>query len=70
MPLVLSTVVSVATGIGLGALAVRVSNAEVAYDWLGIATVAGAAMALVLVVTALTLPSLRRATGALGLRTE
>jgi hypothetical protein len=70
LPLVLSTVVSVATGIGLGVLSVRVSRAEVAFDWPGIALVTAAAMALVLLVTALTLPSLRKATGALGLRTE
>uniref|UniRef100_UPI0039BF6C7B FtsX-like permease family protein n=1 Tax=Lentzea alba TaxID=2714351 RepID=UPI0039BF6C7B len=70
LPLVLSTVVSVGTGIGLGALAIKVSNAEVAFDWPGIALITGASMALVLAVTALTLPSLRRATGALGLRTE
>ena len=70
VPLVLSTVVSVATGILLGVLVMRVFNAEVAYDWAGIGTVAGIAVGLTLLVTALTLPSLRRATGALGLRTE
>lgn len=70
VPLVLSTAVSVATGMGLGALSIKVSGAEVAFDWQGIGLVTAASMALVLAVTALTLPSLRRATGALGLRTE
>lgn len=70
LPLVLSTAVSVATGIGLGALSIKVSDAEIAFDWPGIALVTVASVALVLAVTALTLPSLRRATGALGLRTE
>lgn len=70
VPLVLATAVSVATGIGLGALSMRVAGGEVAYDWAGVATITGASVVLVLVVTALTLPSLRRATGALGLRTE
>ncbi|MGW4207121.1 FtsX-like permease family protein [Lentzea sp. NPDC004789] len=70
VPLVLSTAVSVATGIGLGILSIKVSGAEAAFDWQGIGLVTAASMALVLAVTALTLPSLRRATGALGLRTE
>jgi ABC-type antimicrobial peptide transport system permease subunit len=70
IPLVISTVVAVATGILLGVLVTRVFGSEVAYDWAGIGTVAGISVGLVVVVTALTLPSLRRATGALGLRTE
>lgn len=70
VPLVLSTVIAVGTGVLLGVMVTRVFNAEVAYDWQGTATLAGASVVLVLAVTALTLPSLRRATGALGLRTE
>ncbi|MEU0877858.1 FtsX-like permease family protein [Lentzea sp. NPDC005914] len=70
VPLVLSTVVAVGTGVGLGVMVTRVFNAEVAYDWPGIAGLTGASVALVLVVTALTLPSLRKATGALGLQSE
>ncbi|MEU3648289.1 FtsX-like permease family protein [Lentzea sp. NPDC034063] len=70
VPLVLSTVIAVGTGIGLGVMVTRVFNAEVAYDWTGIAALTGASMALVLAVTALTLPSLRKATGALGLQSE
>ncbi|MDX3657364.1 ABC transporter permease [Streptomyces sp. ID05-26A] len=70
VPLVLSTAIAVSTGVLLGVMVTRVFDAEVAYDWAGIATLTGASVALVLAVTALTLPSLRRATGALGLRTE
>lgn len=70
VPLVLSTVIAVGTGLLLGVMVTRVFDAEVAYDWQGTATLAGASVVLVLAVTALTLPSLRRATGALGLRTE
>lgn len=70
IPLVISTVVSVGTGILLGVLVTRVFGAEVAYDWEGIGIVTGISVGLVVLVTALTLPSLRRATGALGLRTE
>ncbi|MGW6449336.1 FtsX-like permease family protein [Lentzea sp. NPDC055074] len=70
IPLVISTVVSVGTGLLLGVLVTRVFDAEVAFDWAGIGVVTGIAVGLVVLVTALTLPSLRRATGALGLRTE
>jgi ABC-type lipoprotein release transport system permease subunit len=70
LPLAISTVVSLATGIGLGALVIRVFGAEVAFDWAGIGLVTGIVVGLTFAVTALTLPSLRRATGALGLRTE
>ncbi|MDX8034584.1 FtsX-like permease family protein [Lentzea sp. BCCO 10_0856] len=70
VPLVLSTVIAVGTGIGLGVMVTRVFNAEVAYDWPGIAALTVASVALVLAVTALTLPSLRKATGALGLQSE
>ncbi len=70
VPLVISTVVAVATGVGLGVLMMRVFGAEVAYDWAGIGLVSGLAVAMTFAVTALTLPSLRKATGALGLRTE
>ncbi|MET9633475.1 FtsX-like permease family protein [Lentzea sp. NPDC006480] len=70
LPLAISTVVSLATGILLGALVMRVFGAEVAFDWAGIGLITGVIVALTFAVTVLTLPSLRRATGALGLRTE
>jgi hypothetical protein len=70
LPLAISTVVALATGIGLGALVMRVFGADVAYDWAGMGLITGIVVGLTFAVTALTLPSLRRATGALGLRTE
>lgn len=70
IPLVISTVVSVGTGVLLGVLVTRAFDAEVHYDWAGIGFVTGISVGMVVLVTALTLPSLRRATGALGLRTE
>ncbi|MFD9699391.1 FtsX-like permease family protein [Lentzea sp. NPDC059081] len=70
LPLALSTVVALATGIGLGVLVMRASGAEIAFDWAGIGLMTVIVAGLTLAVTALTLPSLRRATGALGLRTE
>ncbi|GAB2824600.1 ABC transporter permease [Lentzea nigeriaca] len=70
LPLAISTAVSLATGIGLGVLVIRVFGAEVAFDWAGIGLITGIVVGLTFAVTALTLPSLRRATGALGLRSE
>ncbi|MFD5829956.1 FtsX-like permease family protein [Lentzea sp. NPDC060358] len=70
LPLAISTVVALATGVGLGVLVMRASGAEIAYDWAGIGMMTAIVTGLTLAVTALTLPSLRRATGALGLRTE
>jgi hypothetical protein len=70
LPLAISTAVSLATGIGLGVLVTRVSDTEVAFDWAGIGLITALVVGLTFAVTVLTLPSLRRATGALGLRTE
>ncbi|WP_143035832.1 ABC transporter permease [Lentzea fradiae] len=70
IPLVLSTVVSVATGVVLGALVARVLDGEVVFDWAGTGLVTAVSVGMVALVTVATLPSLRRATGALGLRTE
>lgn len=69
-PLVLAMVVSVATGAGLGALLLKVLAQPVTLDWAGIALLTGVTSVAVLLVTLLTLPALRRATGALGLRAE
>jgi predicted lysophospholipase L1 biosynthesis ABC-type transport system permease subunit len=70
IPFLLAMVVAVATGAGLGVLLLRVLAQPVALDFAGMGVPAGASVFLVLLVTVLTLPSLRRATGALGLRTE
>ena len=70
IPLVLAMVVAVATGAGLGVLLLRVLAQPVVLDFAGMGVLTGASVVLVLLVTVLTLPALRRATGALGLRTE
>ncbi|MEJ2857243.1 MULTISPECIES: FtsX-like permease family protein [unclassified Saccharothrix] len=70
VPLVLALVVSVAIGCGLAVLLLRIVSQPIVLDWPGIGLLSAAAAVLVAVVTALTLPSLRRATGALGLRAE
>lgn len=70
VPLVLALVISIAVGCGLAVLLLRIVSQPIVMDWAGIAILSTAAAVLVAVVTALTLPSLRRATGALGLRSE
>ncbi|XVV03496.1 FtsX-like permease family protein [Actinosynnema sp. CA-248983] len=70
VPLVLALVISIAVGSGLAVLLLRIVSQPIVLDWTGIAILSAAATTLVAVVTALTLPSLRRATGALGLRSE
>jgi hypothetical protein len=70
VPLLLALVVAVAVGGGLSVLLLKIISQPVVLDWAGIAVLSGAAALLVVVVTLLSLPSLRRATGALGLRSE
>ncbi|GAA2692640.1 MULTISPECIES: FtsX-like permease family protein [Actinosynnema] len=70
VPLVLAVLVAIATGAGLGALLLRTFGRPVELDWAGIGQYSALALVLGLLVTALTLPSLRRATDALGLRAE
>ncbi|WP_447004672.1 FtsX-like permease family protein [Saccharothrix isguenensis] len=70
VPLLLAVVVAVVVGGSLAALLLKVISQPVVLDWPGIALLSGAAALMVVVVTILSLPSLRRATGALGLRSE
>jgi len=70
VPLLLAMIVALATGAGLGVLLLRVISQPLALDFVGMGVLAGASVVLVLVVTLMTLPALRRATGALGLRAE
>lgn len=70
VPLLLALVVAVGVGGGLTVLLLKVISQPVVLDWPGIALLSGAAALLVVAVTVLSLPSLRRATGALGLRSE
>lgn len=70
VPVVLAVVVAVGTGIGLAALVVRMASRPLQIDWLTIGLFAIATMALVFLVTALTLPALRSAMRLSALRTE
>ncbi|MEV0676644.1 FtsX-like permease family protein [Actinosynnema sp. NPDC050436] len=70
VPLVLALLVAVAIGSGLAVLLLQIVEQPIIIDWAGVAILTATSLALVLVVTALTLPAMRRATGALGLRSE
>ena len=70
VPLLLALVVAVSVGGGLSVLLLRIISQPIVLDWAGIGVLSAAAALLVVVVTLLSLPSLRRATGALGLRSE
>ncbi len=70
VPVVLAVLVAVGTGIGLAALVIRMTSLTLRIDWFTIGIFAGAALALVLLVTALTLPALRNAMRLSALRTE
>ncbi|MGM1061044.1 FtsX-like permease family protein [Saccharothrix sp. Mg75] len=70
VPLLLALVVAVAVGGGLAVLLLRIISEPIVLDWPGIALLSGAAAFLVVAVTIASLPSLYRATGALGLRSE
>jgi hypothetical protein len=70
IPVVLAVVVAVGTGIGLAALVIRMTSVTMLMDWSTIGVFAGAALVLVLLVTALTLPALRSAMRLSALRSE
>lgn len=70
VPVVLAVVVAIGTGIGLAALVIRMSSMRMQIDWSSIGIFAGAALVLVLLVTAATLPALRNAMRLSALRTE
>jgi ABC-type antimicrobial peptide transport system permease subunit len=70
IPVVLAVLVAVGTGIGLAALVIRMTSMSLRMDWSTIGIFAGAALVLVFLVTALTLPALRNAMRLSALRTE
>ncbi len=70
VPVVLGVLVAMGTGIGLAALVTRIAGLPLLMDWGTIGIFAGAALVLVLLVTALTLPALRSAMRLSALRTE
>ncbi|MEO3976001.1 FtsX-like permease family protein [Streptomyces sp. CAU 1734] len=69
VPVVLGTVVAVAGGLTLGSVILRLLEKKVA-DWWLFLPVAGTTAAMILLVTALSLPPLRRMTQPDGLRSE
>ncbi|MDT8913155.1 FtsX-like permease family protein [Amycolatopsis sp. PS_44_ISF1] len=70
IPLLLGIVTAVATGIVLSALASHLGRVGFTVDWLSVGVLSASAAALVLLVTAMTLPSLRGAARLASMRTE
>ena len=70
VPVVLGLAVSVLVGTGLASLLLSINDVPVLIDWGAVLAMAAAGAAVVLLVTALTLPALWRLTRPEGLRTE
>ncbi len=70
IPLLLGIVTAVVTGIALAALGARLTGADFSVDWLAVVVLSASAAALVLLVTLVTLPSLRGAARLASVRTE
>ena len=70
LPIALGTVVALATGLGLAALVMRLTEDALVVDWAGVALLSAGAIALSLLVSAMTMPFLRNATRLTALRTE
>jgi hypothetical protein len=70
LPISLGTVVALATGLGLAALVMRLTEDPMIVDWGGVALLSAGAIALSLLVSAMTMPFLRNATRLTALRTE
>jgi hypothetical protein len=70
LPIALGVVVALATGIGLAALVMRLTRDPMVVDWAGVALLCAGAIALSLLVSAMTMPFLRNATRLSALRTE
>jgi hypothetical protein len=70
VPVRLAVLVAVGTGVGLSALVIRLTGSSLHVDWLTIGVFTAAALVLVFLVTALSLPALRSATRQTALRME
>ena len=70
VPVLLAVLVAVGTGLGLSALVIRLTGSSLRVDWLTIGVFTAAALVLVFLVTALSLPELRSATRQTALRME
>lgn len=70
VPVVLGLVLALGSGLGLGALLLKIARSPVSYDWPMIAVMLGAGAGAVAVATLLSLPPLWRMMRPDGLRTE
>ncbi len=70
IPVTLGVAVAAVIGVGLGALLITVGGRPVEIDWGAVGAMAGAGAAVILLVTALTLPALIRMSRPAGLRAE
>jgi hypothetical protein len=70
VPVALGLTLALAAGLGLGALLLNIVGEPASFDWGAVAALSGAGAAVVLAVTALSLPPLWRVMRADGLRTE
>ncbi|WP_086694285.1 ABC transporter permease [Streptomyces recifensis] len=70
LPITLGLLLAAAVGVGLGAVLLRMSAAEVSVVWPDVLALTGVGAGVVLAVTLLTLPPLLRMTRPDGLRTE
>lgn len=70
LPIVLGVAVALLTGLGLAVLVMDLVDQPLAFDWPGITLMCVSAVALTMLVSALTLPFLRRATRLNTIRTE
>jgi hypothetical protein len=70
VPVVIGLVLALAVGLGLGALLLRIVGLPVTFDVASILIIAAVGVAVVPLVTALTVPALRRIVRPDGLRTE
>lgn len=70
LPIVLGVAVALVTGLGLAAIVMDVTDETLTLDWSGIALMCTGATAMTLLMSALTLPFLRRATRLNTIRSE
>lgn len=70
VPMVLGLLLAAVAGAGLGCILVRIVTRPMVLDWGSIAGITGSAAAVILLVTALSMPVLRRLMRPTGLRTE
>jgi hypothetical protein len=70
IPMLLALALAVASGMGLALLVFRLMDLSAVVDWANIGVMSATAGILILLITTLTLPTLRSATHLNALRTE